>query len=450
VRQKVLSGLLATLALPGLFGAGPATAAGPADPAITYLMSEYAVSQAEAERRLKLQADAYALHEQLAGQHPGQYLGMWLDQANGGVLRIGMTDPGLVPKLPGVAAYRAKRSMRELRATAQKVSAVAGNAATWVDPATESIVVNRAGSTLVGLTTARAAALVPVRVNERVPDELKCSTLYCGQAPLLGGLRLDIQRDDLSVGGCSLGYQLQSAITKDRFVLVAGHCTRSATHTHVDNAVHQWFGPRLPVAVEGGATDLLAEIGKNMANPGGYDYAILPIDPDGQDFWIKTVWAAVVGARQPAQSVYYNGKLLPISGFTAASSALVGSTVCASGSGYTPPSGVSYVDSGAGLGYEPGTHCGTVTASDESHITVRICARRGDSGGPLYDPVTRKALGILSSGHARSGACVPGDTELNMYEPVSRLLARVNDRTGNQYQFELVPQPEQRIIRHVP
>lgn len=106
-----------------------------------------------------------------------------------------------------------------------------------------------------------------------------------------------------------------------------------------------------------------------------------------------------------------------------------GWVVCATGSGYTPGPGETYVDSGAGVGYVPGTRCGEVTGKTSGGIDVRICARRGDSGGPLFTELGGKALGILSFGDEGRGACT-NPAERNFYAPLSTILAHANAVSG--------------------
>ncbi len=403
-----------------------ATAPSPAieQSAITFLMREYSVSRPEAERRLKLQQEAPALGAKLAAQHPGEYAGLWLDQANGGVLRVGMTDPALVPSLPGVAAFPAKRSLRSLEDIAARVSAAAPGAEVSLDPIAGEVVVRGADS------AAKAVDPQAVRIAESLPGwEFKCDTRWCADAPLRGGVRLDIQRVDGSVGGCSMGFHLQSKVTKKRYILTAGHCVLGSTHAHVDSAFHQWYGPKLPVSIED-ANTLLTE-----NEPGGnlHDYAVMPLQPAGEAYWLGGANGRLHG---PLPISTHAGVL--INGFLPAASVVPGSTVCASGSGYTPAAGESYVDSGAGTGYVPGTRCGIVESTG-SRITVKICARKGDSGGPLFTP-DGKALGVLSGGDPGSGACT-NPNERNWYSPISRIFDRLTERTGSTYQFELVPQP---------
>lgn len=406
---------------------------------IAYLTQRYGVSQAEARRRLELQQRSTAIAESLAQRFPDQFGGLWLDQAEGGVLKANMTDPAKLTGVADVKPVKAKWSLRQLQRAADEVAAAVGadNVATAVDPVSNQVVV-RAGGRLStsdpGLAAAVTASDGAARVETTTAQQFEpksCDPLRCGQAPLRAGIRLDIPRDDGTVGGCSVGLRLRSAVTDRQFVLTAGHCVVSPTHTHVDNTWHQWLGPRLPVSVESSDTRL-AENDPST----GRDYAVMPFRDDARPLWFG---GDIRTRTQYPNVINYQGHDdLRVTGFTPFASVVVGSVVCASGSGYTPAPGEPIVDSGAGVGYVPGTHCGEVTGKG-SMINVRICARRGDSGGPLFTEADGKVLGILSGGDPRNGACVSGDTETNSYAPISTILDRVNSRTSGAYNFELAP-----------
>jgi streptogrisin C len=88
------------------------------------------------------------------------------------------------------------------------------------------------------------------------------------------------------------------------------------------------------------------------------------------------------------------------------------------------------VDSGAGAGYLVGTRCGRVLSTDVG-INTDLCARPGDSGGPLYSQADHAALGILiGNQQARSGACQAG--ELNNYTPIETITTDLSARAASQ------------------
>jgi len=66
---------------------------------------------------------------------------------------------------------------------------------------------------------------------------------------------------------------------------------------------------------------------------------------------------------------------------------------------------------------KPGTRCGEITAKPNGGIRTNICAKRGDSGSPLFDQDTGEAYGIENS--------VDGDTD-----PASKCLPAFQQKTN--------------------
>lgn len=458
-------------AAPSAATTNPTTTAAPAPTAdtivapasIAYLREQYGVSEAEARRRLALQQSSTALERELAAAYPDEYAGMWLDQEAGGVLRVAATQPErLAPALAKsldaahVSPVRVARSLRQLDAAADRArTALRGTpgVAVAVDPVTNQVVVSteqqvdQADPRLAAaLSTAGAAGRLHRRpVDAGVPKA--CDPIYCAQAPMRAGIRLDVPRDDKSVGGCTTGWNLRSRTTGEYFVLTAGHCVLNPlTHSRVDDTWHQFLGPKVPVTVEHPNATTRGLLGENVkGNPGStaaYDYAIMPYQPGARDLWDVTremVRAGKVPGINfwcPAGTSGCTSRDIAISGVIPLASVKRGWIVCATGGGYTPKAGETYVDSGAGAGYVPGTHCGQVK-DVTALITVQICARPGDSGGPLFTEADGGALGILKYGDSRSGKCVAGDTEVNHYSPLASILTRVNSRTS--LKLELSP-----------
>ncbi|SCG34136.1 S1 family peptidase [Micromonospora halophytica] len=429
---------------PVTVAARPAKEVAQAAPAsVGYLAERYRVSQSEAARRLALQELSAPLAGSLAARFPETYAGMWLDQAGGGLLTIAATDPGTirraitgVPDAAHVTVVPVRHPLRRLTEAAGRLAtALGGQAGTDVvvdEQANEVVVLT--GDVIAAddtrLAGARDAAGVPVRVRARMPESVipkACDPRYCAQAPMRGGIRLDVPRDNGTVGGCTTGFNVRARSGR-YYVLTAGHCVVSATHQHVDKTWHQFLGPKVPVGVES-TGPVLAE------NAFPTDYAMLPYQDGAFARWAypkRTQGASLVNywcvTDNPACATR-GSRDVKITGHTPYSAVQAGWVVCATGSAYTPKAGEQYVDSGAGLGYVPGTRCGTVTGKASGGIDVRICARPGDSGGPLFTESDGRALGILSYGDDGSGACANPD-EKNYYAPVSTILDRVNSRTG--------------------
>jgi len=424
--------LLAAIVLAGLVVAPlPASAASvsltvaDAPGSVAYLREAYGVSEREALRRLELQQASTGLAQRLAARFPDEYGGIWLDQAGGGRLIVGMTRPDLLaPALAGVAdaahvrAARVTHSLRTLRDAADRIASRAGVPAA-VDAARNTVVVPTTAKR--GAVAAAAPAGVPVEIRDLPPGRQKaCDPRFCTDKPLRAGIRLDVTRDDGSFGGCTTGFNLMSA-TGEQFVLSAGHCVDSSRHQNVDLTFHQRFGPNKPVTIENESLSF---------NAFPNDYAIMPFQQGAFAQWFDNT---------PAPTGHYvnvwcpggcaGGKDLPLTGLVPFADIQIGWVVCATGSGYTPGPGETYVDSGAGIGYLPGTRCGEVTGRTSGGIDVLICARPGDSGGPLFTEVDRKALGILSFGDEGEGPCT-NPAERNFYAPLSTILAHANSVSG--------------------
>ncbi|MEU4712558.1 trypsin-like serine protease [Micromonospora purpureochromogenes] len=410
---------------------------------VAYLSDRYRVSQDEAARRVALQELSAPLAATLAARYPTEYAGMWLDQAGGGVLTIAATDPAPVAKavagVPDAAHVKivpVRHSLRELTEAAARVAGALGVTAgtdVVVDEQANEVLVLTGGAVAADdarLAGALEAAGVPARTRQIPPSiEKSCDPRYCAQAPMRGGIRLDVPRDNGTVGGCTSGFNLRARSGR-YYVLTAGHCVVSTTHTHLDRTWHQYLGPKVPVGVES-TSPVLAENGLP------YDYAVIPYQDRAIDRW---AYPRRGGGDQASLVNYFcvtdnpacatkGSRDVKITGYTPYSAVQPGWVVCATGSAYTPKAGEVYVDSGAGAGYVPGTRCGTVTSKTLGRIDVRICARAGDSGGPLFTESDGKALGILDDGDDNEGACTDPN-EQNNYTPVSTILDRVNSRTG--------------------
>ncbi|WP_052745023.1 trypsin-like serine protease [Micromonospora sp. HK10] len=427
-------------------GSGPAAGrntgelARTAPASVAYLTDRYGIPAAEAARRLALQERSGTLAGTLAARFPAEYGGMWLDQAGGGLLTIGATRPETLrsalaadPDAAHLRVVPVRASLARLTDAATRLARTLGVTAgtdVVVDQRANELVVLSTGADDARLAEALAGAGVPARSQARIAAgtvEKACDPRYCDRAPMRGGIRLDVPRDNGTVGGCTTGFNVRDKNNVD-YVLTAGHCVLSSTHTHRDRTWHQYLGPKAPVGYESTNPGL----GEN-AYPN--DYAIIPYPGDALREWAYPV--RKTGAT-PSLVNYWCVKDNPrctgsrdvaITGYVPVSQVKAGWVVCATGSAYTPKSGEVYVDSGAGAGYLPGTRCGEVLGTSTGGIDVRICARPGDSGGPLFTETDGKALGILSYGDDGSGACT-NPNEQNHYAGVSTILDRANARTG--------------------
>lgn len=459
-----------------------------------YLVQTYGVSESEALRRLELQDDAQGLGGRLADQKADNYAGMFLDQAGGGTLVVNAVRPReLAPYLAGMpdrAHVRTRtvgRSLQQLRTIKADLIRTLGVTSDSVylpevDTATNQVVIwNR--EWLAATNTAAQAARVPglaglarpgaadlagaVRreVNARPAavvvkplvlghplsrtldstpnvDWGFCHPLYCsGYGPMRGGIRLDMARDNGTWGGCTAGFNLRSTngtLADLPWVLTAGHCVTGANHTNA-------------IAVQHNGNDVLNhhDIQRNSYP---YDYAILGYSGTAAATWIDSqtdhnkvlLYCRDGGLDSDSDTPcgpQATSRDLSITGYTDYDLIQVGFIACATGSGSSASNYPDSVDSGAGDGYLVGTRCGRVTGKDAGIVTD-ICARAGDSGGPLFSQADAKAYGILEGNlQDRAGACENG--EENNYSPISKILSDVNaDATANQGStFDVISTP---------
>jgi len=431
---------------------------------LAYLEAQYGLSQQAALDRLVSQEQAVALNATLAQRFAGVYVGLWIDQRTGTV-RVAATRPSVlatvVASVPGLGHYAlstATYSLADLNATAaaldRKLNGSARVAEVVADPTVDRVVVyQRAGAATAGrsarttaaLTTAERTLVVPDRRiasavaashGEAVVRQLvvgaprsglvdaatTCTPTACA-APLAGGYRLDVKRTSANTdpdnenplwGECTNGFNLVDS-SGTAYLMTAGHCMvgsdKTGTNKTYDNAGTQ-------ISTESSTYEYAYLSNGTSSYP--VDYSIQPIanastwKPAGQvlDF----CWPGVVTSSSCVT------QRVPITSDVAYASVVVGTVLCATGTG-DDDSRFGYKSSGSA----PGTRCGEVTSLNGG-IRTDICSRKGDSGGPLFDEVSRTAYGILNDGTAGSGACPtsPPGSEWSQYSPVSLILARVN------------------------
>ena len=167
-----------------------------------------------------------------------------------------------------------------------------------------------------------------------------------------------------------------------------------------------------------------------------YDYAVVPyVDGNASSTWLESQskhnlvmtycrnggWDSDADTPCGQQATSTNTS---ITGYHSLNQILAGWIVCATGTASHTDNYPASWTSGANSGYLVGTRCGRVLSTDVG-INTDICARAGDSGGPLFSQIDHTAYGILEgSQQARSGACYAG--ELNNYSPISTILYDIN------------------------
>jgi streptogrisin C len=431
---------------------------------IAYLENTYGVSQSEALRRLKLQAEAGQIDQQLQQNLGDSYGGVWLDQVNGGVLRVAATDTGDVSsalkKLPDAAHIKVSRVTRTLRQLTALQSTLNGqvslaDGAVAIDVTTNQVVVyQRSGGAAIGRASHTMKSYVQAQGAPKNPDSrLKalaashpgvvlrqmvvgvnrsalatdppssCSPQNC-PPPLRGGMRLDIKRttantdsDNLDPmwGQCTTGFILYNASTRQYYALTAGHCLVGSDKTGVTHAYND------------AGTEIGYEVPDYVNSAASYptDYGLLTVP--NYTYWFGGAPRNDVDIYCTAvESTGCTSASMPITGYASYSGSHVGDVVCATGSGNNEPNHGGYKSSGA----TPGTRCGEVTGANGGFVT-NICSRKGDSGGPLFSEVTGQAYGVLNDGTAGSGNCPSGNTEWSQYSPVDKILSALNAQVAS-------------------
>jgi len=451
VRRVVVLTAAVAVALPALVGStvnavavskkptlDPAAVAG----SMGYLERAYGVTPAEALRRLELQLDATQLDATLRAKASEVYGGMAIDHQHGGVLVVDTTDPTVIrsllaqfPDRTHIRTRTVRHSLAELTAVRDRLAKEAGKDVTYlpaVDQQANTVVLWRRDPAAAGNTTVLVTVPDGVLVKDLpLPTPLSgqidwgyCHPLFCGgYGPMRGGLRLDYTRADGGTSACTTGFNVRSTgggyADKTAWVLTAGHCDQKNS---------------LPVQHNGTSVVRQQGVQKDFYP---YDYQFLPyVDQSAADTWLtkqtphNSVLLYCVDSTQNCDGHYAETGSQPITGVHALADVKPGWVVCADGSASNQRNYPQAADSGAGFDYLPGTRCGQVTTTDVG-INTTICARPGDSGGPLFSQVDNTALGILAGSRALvTGTCTDGET--SSYSPISTILDDVNAFSGGQ------------------
>lgn len=433
---------------------------------VDYLTSQYAITEAEALRRLRLQRRAPELIETVRQQVGAELNAVWLDQKGGGQLVFASTREEEVRRALGSGLASSEIRVQKSRATVAEFERVAGRLRTEfgagsdvrvsVSYERDAIVIERDGLRA-GDVDARARAAAGARADlltfeNRMPppanlagEARACTIVVCDTPPMRGGLRLDIKRDDGSFGACTAGFNAKDS-TGMIYVLTAGHCVLGSALATSTYAYHNGL-PAVRETGSGAGMSTYAENTTGSVTESWYDYSFLPYQVTGNTNWVG-YWISNRSNRNLVRSQCAAPHARPgcvsrdfsITGIYTWEQIGHGWVVCATGSG-TEDVYPNYD------GNAPGTHCGEIkdkymynywfsdSTSGGWGLKVNICSRKGDSGGPLFSQVDNRAYGILSGGPSRSGnACdLNHPEEYGVYLPVSKMLQRMKDRNGRTY-----------------
>jgi streptogrisin C len=434
---------------------------------VQYLKATYGVGEAEAMRRMELQRRSPELAARLAARHSDVYAGLSIDQDGGGALVVRATDParltaalaadtawrGPAPSDAGrLRVERARWSLHDLQAEATRLTKAldAGPGkpvAVFVDQAANRVVVQHVDKPSAA-ATGRAQAAVGARpgmatVETWQPEEPKasypqsyCNPMMC-DPPMRGGVRLDIQREDGSWGGCTSGFNVIGS-NGWVYVLTAGHCVLNERH---DEIVDRPFHNGLPVGSEASG-----RVG--IWRP-PVDFALIPFETFGDNwahYWVYDRFGKNRVARfgpdnnnasdcSPGSGAF-PGYSCPfqttwIAGTQHWLDVVNGSVLCATGTA----TGVTSADRGgssdAPAAWMPGTRCGTASSASLYDIYVsNLCSALGDSGGPLWNQTSSAAVGILRDGPPARDNNTCGSTPHSRYLPVSTAFQLANGESG--------------------
>ena len=439
---------------PGIVAAVPATQARPVPAvgdlgsiaeSVEYLVGAYQVSEAEAVRRLRLGADSAGLVRRLADALPGEYAGAWLDQQHGGHLVVAATDAGRAEQVVRGLAHRdeirvstVRYSLQDLDKIRDQIQRRIGNTVfaqtevtrnrveVWTDQPDQ---VTRA---LAGIITADQAVAV-LRSPQVTPTACRPPD-FC-DPPMRGGITVGMaNKKGEAFDWCTSGFNLQDNVGRF-YATTAGHCFTPERARYVSQPNSTASNPQL-IAIGKNPDGSLADRAYivDERNP-RVDVAIMPIlDP-----------ATWMPAGKPRNGVYYKcvnppepnpppaactgpeRHRFPIRSMTNYADMIIGEIVCMSGA--TPILNTA----------TPGTRCGEITDKPFGAIQTNICAKKGDSGSPLFNQVTHDAYGMESgvrpdSGTRPRGRCAqlndPNDPQETLYTPLSVILTRARQHTG--------------------
>lgn len=368
----VLAGLPAAAAADATPAAGPVPGAAqtlgadrPSPHLLAALQRDLGLNSQQASERLVNEAEAGTRAGRLRNSLGDRFAGAWVGGETSKELTVATTDDKDVPAIEaqGATARVVQRTLADLQAAKRKLDAAATRVKTldtpvWYVDVPKNRIMVQATSQAAGTAFVEAAGLqgedVGIRMTTVRPRLLQDIT--GGDAFYIDG-----------TARCSVGFSVTKG-AQAGFV-TAGHCGRSgATTTGYDRTAQGTFqASTFP--------------GKDMA------------------------WVAVNDQWKPTPDVKaQDGQEVQVTG---SAQALVGASVCRSGS-------------------TTGWHCGTIEQHDTSVSYAQgtvdgltrttVCAEPGDSGGPFVTGA--QAQGVTSGG---SGDCTSGGT--TFYQPVNPTLS---------------------------
>ncbi|WP_007023726.1 S1 family peptidase [Saccharomonospora iraqiensis] len=341
------TGMAAALAIPATAGSGaPVTPAGDNDPMIQAMQRDLGVNAAQAEQRLRAEAEARGVADTVRAELGDSFGGAHFD-AERDTLVVGVTDAAKADEVraAGAEARMVDASSAELESITQRLNRAenrAPDAVTgwYVDVESNSVVVTTAPKTrgqATAFVNSTGADRSQVEVVESREQPRALMNIYGGNAYYMG-----------SGGRCSIGFAVNGGF------VTAGHCGSTGESTSQPSGT--FAGSSFPYN----------------------DYAYVQTGSDD--------------TPQPLVNMY-NGYGRTVSG---SNEAPVGSSICRSGSTTGWHCGTVEAKNQT-VRYSQGAVYG-MTRTD-------VCAEPGDSGGSFISG--NQAQGMTSGG---SGNCTWGGT----------------------------------------
>lgn len=383
----------------------------PPDPAVAYAQDRYGLTRAEAERRVELQPAVARLDRRLRELSPRTYAGAWIDQDNGGLVRLLTTDADGTASREAAAHGLAEESVeQEVPYSAADLEAFQERLLRAARQLSEVVQVG-------GIETDRNALSVVVDPDSEVPPEVRdiershpgslhvqrgkvrpvkeeaCRYPYC-DPPLRGGVEVTKAANG-KIYACTVGFNVKSLSDSKPYILTAGHCLRNTASSTA--AWWSKFADLNPHAV--------GPHHKYVYGATGYSGIVAISNPGG---WLlsNTIanWGCCLNGYVTARNESY-----VVSG---TGGSTIGMMLCYSGA--TSGTGCGRVTQ---LGYTSVNGVGGLGVFDAD----TPCEGPGDSGGPVFASGT--AYGIVhGSTSAISGECQ------KLYQGITDALADMNVR----------------------
>jgi streptogrisin C len=365
-----------------------------ANPQVAALMSDWGVSESEAELRLRRQDAIGRLGGALARHYPKEYGGLWIDHANGGAVTVAVTEPGIAPAMARrfgvdelVTEVVVERSLADLEAIGASVARQSDRVFKNADVLPTTVIDVKRNAVSVRFPHSRTgrapgsgfarwlrrsygSGVIVTRGHESLRDDA-CTGTRC-DPPIRGGIRIRGSQ------ACSTGFVVTTSAGRPA-VTTAGHCPPNASGLYMHRT---------------------RVIGSTLASQDSGDVDARSVSIDDTTYWKPANWVLHQGFGD-----FPRDESLAITSRAVKSEIVLGQYLCRTGA-------------------RSGTKCGEVTVltsgprkNNTGLVGVAVCAGGGDSGGPYYDYTANKAYGT----HVQSGAGNCTGPETSYFSPIDSI-----------------------------